>query len=286
MGLTMITGDPTSASDCEQLEEPGYLSFGGEQLYYVLHKTGDPCRARAVLAGHFATERSHRHISWTHWARFLARHNIEAIRFDYRGVGESTGRFEDMSFASWYADLLAVVRFAASEPDGVPLIIHGIGMGALLGYRAFRENIGHALLMWLAPPTGEEKLYQRMKLRLASDFVIEQRAVRSREEYFAEIESGGRVEVEGFPWTRRLLENIRDFSIPSLRAVDPARPCHAPPLDKVAAYMLGGIGSNPLRIPGQPKPMNLINPDLSDCFNSNLAWIDAVLDSRHRGTIT
>ncbi len=280
MGLTMMACDTTTASDCGELEEPGYLSFGGEQLYYVLHKTPEPCRARAVLAGHFATERSDRHISWTRWARYLARHNIEAIRFDYRGVGESTGRFEDMSFASWYADLLAVVRFAADEPRVAPLFIHGIGMGALLGYRAFSENIGDALLMWLAPASGEQMLHEQMKLRLASDFVIDQRAFRSREAYFAEMDSGGCVEVEGFPWTRRLPENIRDFSIPSLRIVDPARPCHAPALDRMAAYMLGGIGGNPLRIPGQPRPMNLINPDLSDCFSSNLAWIDSVLGSR------
>jgi hypothetical protein len=85
------------------------------------------------------------------------------------------------------------------------------------------------------------------------------------------------VEVEGFPWTCRLLDNIEEFSIPPICPADPARPRYAPAPDKMAAYMLGGIGPNPLRIPGQPKPMNLVNPDLSDWYNRNLEWIDSVL---------
>lgn len=275
--MMTVTASPV---ECEQLEEPGYLSFGGEQLYYVIHRTVSPCRARMVLAGPFATERPHRHISWTRWARFLARHNVEAIRFDYRGVGESTGRFEDMSFASWYDDLVAVIRFFAAKGSETPLIIHGLGLGALLGHRAFTENHGSALLMWLPPISGYQMLHEEMKLRLANDFVINPKNVKSREQYFAEINAGGTVEVEGYAWTDRLLDNIQEFSIPQMYltdSADSARPSYAPALDKMAAYMLGGIGTNPLRIPGQPKPMNLVNPDLSECFNNNLEWINSVL---------
>lgn len=267
----------TNLTDCERLEEPGYLSFAGEHLYYVIHRTTSPCRAKVVLAGPFATERSHRHISWTRWARFLARHNVEAIRFDYRGVGESSGRFEDMSFSSWYADVVAFIRFFSNEGGEAPLIIHGVGLGALLGYRAFVEDHGSALLMWLPPASGQQMLHEELKLRLANDFVINPKLNKTREQYFAEINAGGCVEVEGFGWTRRLLDNIQEFSIPSTCPAIPERPCHTHTLDNMAAYMLGGIGKNPLRTPGQPKPMNLVSPDLSDCFNHNLEWINAVL---------
>ena len=264
-------------TDCERLEEPGYLSFAGEQLYYVIHRTPRPCRARVVLAGPFTTERSHRHISWTRWARFLARHDVEAIRFDYRGFGESTGRFEDMSFSSWYGDLVAFIRFFSKEGREAPLIIHGVGLGALLGYRAFVEDHGSALLMWLPPASGQQMLHEEMKLRLANDYVINPKRAKSREQYFAEINAGGCVEVEGFGWTRRLLDNIQEFIIPPNGPADPERPYHAAALDRMAAYMFGGIGKNPLHVPGQPKPMNLVNPDLSECFNSNLEWINSVL---------
>lgn len=277
--MTMRNAMPTPV-ECEQLEEPGYLGFGGEQLYYVIHRTAGPCRARVVLAGPFATERPHRHISWTRWARFLARHNLEAIRFDYRGVGESTGRFEEMNFASWYDDLLAIIRFLAGSGSAAPLIIHGLGLGALLGHRAFAENHGSALLMWLPPASGYQMLYEEMKLRLANDFVINPRLARSREQYFATIDAGGSVEVEGYAWTSRLLENIHEFGISPPSTPDSGRLRHTPALDKMAAYMFGGIGMNPLRVPGQPKPMNLVNPDLSDCFNSNLKWIESVLSGR------
>lgn len=265
----------------ERLELPGYLSFQGEQVYYVIHGVASSCRARVVLAGPFATERPHRHITWTRWARFLARHHIEVIRFDYRGVGESTGRFEDMSLGSWYADLVEIIRFFADDGYETPLIIHGLGLGALLGHRAFVEGYGNALLMWLPPSSGQHMLNEEMKLRLANDFVINPKLAKSREQYFAEINAGRCVEVEGFSWTSRLLDDIHEFSIPTNLPSNPSRPHHIPSLDKMAAYMLGGIGTNPLRIPGQPKPMNLVNPDLSDCFNNNLEWIDSVLIPRH-----
>jgi hypothetical protein len=268
---------------CDHLEEPGYLRHEGEQLYYVIHRTAKPCRARVILAGPFATERSHRHISWTRWARFLAGKDIEVIRFDYRGVGESTGRFEDMSFESWYSDLVTFIRFPASEnvENACPLILHGLGLGALLARRAFIRNHGSALLMWLPPASGQQMLYDEMKLRLANDFVLNSKLGKSREQYLDEIKAGGCIEVEGFPWTKRLFENIQEFGIPPLLPLAPERPHYIPSLDKMAAYMLGGVGTNPLRIPGQPKPMNLVNPDLSVCFNSNFEWINSVLITKH-----
>ena len=272
------------SGSCENLEEPGYLCLEEAQLYYVIHRTSCPRRARVVLAGPFATERSHRHISWTRWARFLARHNVEAVRFDYRGIGESTGRFEDMSFDSWYADLMACIRFLDNEDTGCPLIIHGIGLGALLGHRAFIEGNGCANLMWLPPASGQQLLYEHLRLRLANDLALNLKPAKSREQYFAEIGAGGSLEVEGFAWTRHLLDGVQKYCIPQDYPADPARPHYVPALDKVAAYMFGGIGANPMRVPGQPKPMNLVNPDMSDFFYTNLQWINSVLTSRQSCT--
>ena len=79
------------------LERAGYVESRGSQIYSVLHGVADPI-ARVLLVGPFASERFASYVPWVRWARYLASRRIEALRFDYRGVGESAGTFEDASF--------------------------------------------------------------------------------------------------------------------------------------------------------------------------------------------
>jgi len=99
------------------LENAGYLEFRGAHVYSVLHGVPEPI-ARVLLVGPFASERYASCIPWVRWARFLAARRIEALRFDYRGVGESTGNFEDMSFSSWSEDVRFLAEWLkAQSPD-------------------------------------------------------------------------------------------------------------------------------------------------------------------------
>ncbi|GAA4032973.1 alpha/beta hydrolase [Sphingomonas rosea] len=62
-----------------------------------------------------------------HLADLATRHGISLLRFDYSGTGESSGRFEDGTLASWLDEAEAV----AGRTDG-PLVLVGSSMGGWL----------------------------------------------------------------------------------------------------------------------------------------------------------
>src|ERR1700728_4048452 len=140
-----------------QGERPGYFAVSGASLYTVLHQLEKPV-ARILLVGPFTLERHTSYRAWVQWARYLATKGIEVLRYDYRGVGESTGRFEDMTFESWADDVQCLSAWLRKRGEDVPLVLHGLEMGAVLAGRAFDAGVADALLLWSAPANANQVL--------------------------------------------------------------------------------------------------------------------------------
>lgn len=272
---------PKPASS-EHLEVADYLRIDQEQLYYVLHPTIHPLRGRVLLAGPFASERPHRYIPWVRWARYLASRGFEVMRFDYRGVGESTGKFEDFGFKAWSNDLTHCAEWLQHRSHAAPLIIHGLGMGALLGDRIFAQGIGNALLAWLPPKSAREMLYEQLKLKMSNNYVLPSSERKTRDQFVDELKNGETIEVEGHNWTPQLWNEAEEFffsgniSSDSI-SIDSRRPRVVGNLDALAAHTFGGVGPNPLRVAGSEHPMRLVNPDLSACFDTAFIWINGAI---------
>src|ERR1700750_2748631 len=96
---------PTNLLECA-----GYFPVSGAHLYTVLHRVEKPV-ARMLMAGSFASERHYSFDPWIRWARYLAEKGVEVLRFDYRGVGESEGVFEEASFQEWSDDLALLANW-------------------------------------------------------------------------------------------------------------------------------------------------------------------------------
>ncbi len=266
-------------STLENLEEAGYFIHEREQLYYVLHPTNTAVKARVLLAGPFASERSQSYIPWVRWARHLACNGYEVLRIDYRGVGESTGHFEEYGFNAWEGDLIFCANWLMQRSPAAPLVIHGLGMGGLLAEQLFRKNIGDIMLLWLTPKNAREMMYEQLKIKLSNNFSLPASERKCRDDYISELENGQVVEVEGNNWTPRLWTEAADYFLADesssvLRQDNGRRLRYIEDLGPLESHIFGGIGLNPLRLQGR---VRLLNPDLRQRYEMTVAWLNSAL---------
>lgn len=202
-------------SKAELSEQAGYFTVSDAHLYTVLHPVKEPL-ARVLLIGAFASERHFSYHSWVRWARYLAARRIEVLRFDYRGVGESTGIFEEMSFENWSEDVHLLADWIASRSPRLPLVLHGLELGAILASKCFEEGRGDALLLW-SPPANANQVLRSTLLRWSG---LEQlyespENRRSVSAYIRELEQGSPIEVQGYQWSSRLWRDSFRFDLPA-----------------------------------------------------------------------
>jgi Serine aminopeptidase, S33 len=251
----------------------------GEHLYTVLHEVENPV-ARVLLVGPFASERHKSYIPWVSWARYLARRRIEVLRYDYRGIGESTGNFEQMTFEDWTDDVRALAAWLKSRSPDVPLLLHGLEVGALLAGSVFHENIGDGLLLW-SPPRNANQALRRTLLRWVG---IEQifQSVDERKptsDYFRELDEGGCLDVEGYPWSAELWRSSFAYELPSTLIDEVSasatynKPVRIINLGREASPLVrgGSVGYDEAK-------------DFSWLFEENFAWIALAMAIQLDGT--
>lgn len=262
-------------STVDSMEEPAYLEFSGAHLYTVMHSVPDPV-ARILLIGPFASERHFSYIPWARWARFLAARRVESLRFDYRGVGESTGSFAELSFGDWSRDVEFLAGWLKRRSPEVPVVLHGLELGALLAREAFASNLGEALLLWAAPTNANEVLRRALLRQIASDNAFKGVSEpTSMSDYLRRLELEEYLDVEGYRWSNRLWNESFKFQLPLGRDEQhtvswaSGRPVRSVALDMKAAPLVKGSSLAYL----------FLNPDLGRLFTDNVEWIISAISS-------
>jgi alpha/beta superfamily hydrolase len=122
-------------------------------------------------------------------ADHLTRRGIAVLRFDDRGVGKSTGRFDEATSEDFAADARAGVEYLKTRKEIAPGRIGLIGHseGGLIAPLVAAGSTDIAFIVMMAGPglTGEHILYIQGALiskagGMSDDFIAQNRAVQER----------------------------------------------------------------------------------------------------------
>ncbi len=256
-----------------------YFDLNGEQVYYALHRAHNPA-AQILLAGHFVTERPFSYALWVRWARHLASRRVSALRFDYRGCGESTGEFHRLTLTSWLEDCRAMLGLLKAQNSNVPIVLGGIGMGGLLMSLLFAEGLGDGMLLWSPAASGAGALRDTLFRRLAFDLANPTTGQpKTWADYESSLQRGESIEAAGYTLSAALWREAveRKLILPGGgrdQGVDShGRPWKVVKLGPAHVPLIPGGGLWQAINPGLRVRRSPLSPDLSGFFEENSDWI-------------
>ena len=263
----------------KEFETARYFELAGEKIYTISYCREAPS-AWVLLCGPFPSDRLFSLAAWAKWARYLMKDDIAAVRFDYSGTGESTGDFFKMDFGRWLRDIEGMCDWVSPHTSDLPLILHGLGMGALLAQKAFAAGRGDGLLMWSPPLHALEILKQGLMARLSLDMLHRVPCRKSGKDYIQDLKSGRPVMIDGYTWSGALWSSGEDLALDRAYTAPgegieekSGRPWqHVILTDRQAPLIKT---HNMLRVinPGRAVLPATLDQDFSDFFEQNASWI-------------
>jgi len=154
----------------------------GKRAYGMAHLP-DAAAAGVVFCHPFAEERKSAYRAMTTTARALAEAGIAALRFDYRGCGESEGEFADATVSSRLADIVQARKLLGelAGTDRVGLL--GLRFGALLAAHFAEEHADVPfLVLWEPVLQGGKYFLADLRKKLIKEMMTAGKGSVSRAE--------------------------------------------------------------------------------------------------------
>ncbi len=199
-------------------EDIQFQNDEGESLAAILDTPDSgETRACALFAHCFTCSKDLRAVRTI--SKALADEGISVLRFDFTGLGESEGDFEDSNFSSNVSDIVAAARFLAEQESGPSILVgHSLGGAAVL--RAAEQLDSVKAVATIGAPADPEHVTHLLE---SSEQEIEESGE-------AEVSLAGRK----FKFKKQFLDDLRDGSIDRcVRELDRALMIFHSPVDEI-----------------------------------------------------
>jgi dienelactone hydrolase len=135
------------------METQVVFTSGGEQVCGMLHLPGRTPAPGIIMCHGFTGHKAETHRLFVKAARELASHGLVALRFDFRGSGDSGGDFREMTVSREIEDAGAALDFLVGRPEVKPERVGALGLslgGCVAACLAGRDARVKALVLWAA----------------------------------------------------------------------------------------------------------------------------------------
>lgn len=173
------------------METFAQFRVGRERLVGMLHlpdaarpATGFPC---VVFLHGLGGNRSEDGNLFTLAARLFAAHGLAALRFDFRGSGDSEGDHAEVTVSREVEDAGAAVEYARSLPDLDPerVMLLGYSVGGLVAALCAQHLRPHRLALWA--PALPQDLLRFLPFGILPPTLIEYKGLAVSRNFVAEL---------------------------------------------------------------------------------------------------
>jgi exosortase A-associated hydrolase 2 len=190
-----------------------HIPVGNDWLYGFLHVPDDQPRGAVLLCAPLFEERKSAHRAWVECAETLRRAGWLALRFDYRGCGDSAGEFADFAPTDWSDDIGGATDWLRNETDVPSLVLLGLRLGASLALRCAARCRARALVLWEPTLVGSRYLREELRKKLMKEITTSGQGQTSREDLMREMDAGGTVDFDGYAVAPRLYRELNELDL-------------------------------------------------------------------------
>jgi exosortase A-associated hydrolase 2 len=197
-------------------ETPFFFNSGQHSLFGVKH---DPAANEKncgwILCHAFAEEKLWAHRVFVNISRQLAKAGYPALRFDYRGYGDSEGKFENSTIADQLEDIrCAIAQINKDYPHITEVGLIGLRYGATLAALCADNNPQvQRLVLWDPLVDMDRYMQEVLRANLTTQMVMHGKIVTNREQLTAQILQGEYVNVDGYDLSKDLFQAASEINL-------------------------------------------------------------------------